>query len=133
CEHDREPIAGVALSLYGDTALLLFAATADKALQLRGSYFLFWQVITRLKAGGYRWFDLNGINQETTPGPSEFKARLAGTRGRLTQYLGQFEACENAMSWYAVKVADRVVEATRRARAQASDWLHRSTAPSGEA
>jgi lipid II:glycine glycyltransferase (peptidoglycan interpeptide bridge formation enzyme) len=132
CKHEGEPIAGVALSLSGDTALLLFAATAGKALELGGSYFLFWQVIERLKADGYRWFDLHGINHETTPGPSKFKARLAGTRGRFTQYLGQFEACENTMSWYAVKLADRVVETHRRARAQISDWLHHSTVPSAE-
>jgi lipid II:glycine glycyltransferase (peptidoglycan interpeptide bridge formation enzyme) len=126
CEHQGEPIAGIAFALSGDTALNLFAATGNKALQLRGSYFLYWHATKWLKENGYRWLDLNGINRKTAPGPSQFKAAVAGPLGKFTQYLGQFDACENWMSSYAVKLADRVHEAQWRARAQLSDlWARR--------
>jgi lipid II:glycine glycyltransferase (peptidoglycan interpeptide bridge formation enzyme) len=121
CQHQGEPIAGIALSLFGNTALNLFAATGNKALQLRGSYYLYWHTIEWLKANGYRWFDLNGINAKTSPGTSQFKAGMAGLLGKFTQYLGQFDACEYWKSWYAVRLADRVHETHWWARTRLSE------------
>jgi lipid II:glycine glycyltransferase (peptidoglycan interpeptide bridge formation enzyme) len=108
CKHSGDPVAGLVVSLMGFRALALFAATGDKGLGLRASYLLHWRMLEALKATNFRWFDLGGIDHETEPGLSQFKAGLAGKLGREIERVGQFQACESTMSNLLVKMGDQL-------------------------
>jgi hypothetical protein len=108
CEHLREPVAGLAVSMIGSRALAVFAATGDKGLDLRGSYLLHWRMVEVLKARNFRWYDLGEMDHKMLPGISQFKAGLAGKLGRETEYVGQFHACQSTMSSLLVRAGDKL-------------------------
>jgi lipid II:glycine glycyltransferase (peptidoglycan interpeptide bridge formation enzyme) len=108
CEHEGEPVAGMAVSLIGTAAIQCLAATGDRGLDCRASYLLHWQMLGWLKAQGCRWYDLNCINPETHPGTYQFKAGLSGRLGKEVEYLGQFQACGNRMSLWSVKTGEQL-------------------------
>lgn len=108
CELDGKPIAALVGSGLGDTGIELIAATNDRALKVNASYLLRWRMIQWLKENGCHWFDLGGIDPEKNPGSYHAKSGLAGKSGRDTRHIGQFEACQNLLSSFVVKVGDRV-------------------------
>jgi hypothetical protein len=108
CRHLRDPVAGLVVSPMGSRALAVFAATGDKGLDLRGSYFLHWRMLEALKAKHVRWYDLGGIDHKRDPGISQFKAGLAGKLGRETEYVGRFDAGESTMSYLLAKIGKRL-------------------------
>ena len=116
CQHGDVPVAGLAVSVLGDTALNLLAATGDTGLDLRGSYLLHWAMVRQLRSEGVRWYDLFGVNPVTTPGTYQFKTGLAGNLGRQLTYLGEFDYCSNGWSAAAVRTGEKIRAANARLR-----------------
>jgi len=118
---DCEPLGAVVWSELGETGHALFSATTVKALELECMYFLKWQEVLRLKERGLHWFDLGGIDPETAPGPTAFKAGLAGKSGKDVFFVGRFESCESLLSRVVVNGAEKVRKWLRGLRVR----LHR--------
>lgn len=114
CQHEGEPIAGIAVSRMGNTAVNLLAATGDKGLKMRGSYLLHWQMLERLQMRGCRWYDLFAINPETHPGTTQFKSGFAGKLGKDAAYLGQFSSCESRLKLLTIYFAEKLRNVLRR-------------------
>lgn len=116
CKADGEVCAGNICSAMGNTGVYLFGATSNNGLKSRGSYLLHWRTIEWLKAGGYEYYDLNGINPETNPGTYKFKSDLCGENGRDVHFLGRFEARGGLLSHSSVVCGDRLRGVYRRVR-----------------
>ncbi len=98
-------VAGLVLSLLGDTQVYLLGASDATGRDLRASYALHWEAIENAKARGLSWYDLGGIDPVENPGVYEFKngmggidvcaagpfeSVLPGWRGRLTRLAEEF-------------------------------------------
>lgn len=116
CRADGQPCAGHILSAIGNTGVYLFGATPNSGLKSRGSYLLHWRTIEWLKARGFSYYDLNGINPVTNPGTYKFKSDLCGERGRDVHFLGRFDARGNMLSHSSVACGDRLRTAYQRMR-----------------
>jgi lipid II:glycine glycyltransferase (peptidoglycan interpeptide bridge formation enzyme) len=108
CEFQGEPIAGLVVPSFGKTALNLLAATVEKGLKFRASYFLQWHMLRWLKEQGCRWYDLDLIDQRGHPGITQFKSGLAGRLGSTPEYLGQFESCGRPLNRVSVEMGSRL-------------------------
>ncbi len=95
CEQEGIPVAGIVASAIGDSAIYLLGATSDDGLKAKGSYLLQWTLIQWLKQGGFRWYDLGGINPERNPGVYHFKNGLSG---KDVSQLGPLVACNSVVS-----------------------------------
>ena len=124
CRHQGQTVAGLAVSALGPKSFAWLAATGDSGLEMRGSYLLQWHMIQRLKSQGVRSYDLGGINEVTHPGTAQYKLGLCGKRGRVVDYLGEFEACEAWTSRLVVKGTDRFRLALIRAQQFAQERWH---------
>lgn len=78
CEDNGVPVAGLAASAIGDSAIYLLGATSDSGLKSKGAYLLHWKMIQWLKEKGIRWYDLGGIDPEGNPGVYSFKRGFSG-------------------------------------------------------
>ena len=77
-KSDGEPVAGIACSFIGDTAVYLLGATNEKALKVRAANLLQWEAIKKAKQLGARFYDLGGIDPEANPGGFHFKQGMSG-------------------------------------------------------
>jgi len=109
CEFSGEPVAALVVSQVTSTAIALVAATGGRALELNGSYLLWWRTIERLKAQGCRWFDVGGIDPTGYPGTYQFKVGLAGKSGRDLIFR-QFEARADWLSSFVVQAGEHLRE-----------------------
>ncbi len=109
-------VAGVVLSVTGERAILLLAASNQEGRATRASYAVQWQAVRELKARGCRWYDLGGIDPRSNPGGHRFKQGLAGKSGQDVHYLGQFECCPDVVRATALGVAQAVQTGYRRTR-----------------
>ena len=75
--HQGRPVAGILLARHGRAATYQVAWTGDEGRRLRAHNLLLWQAVEHLKADGFRWFDLGGIN-ENAPDLTRFKRGLGG-------------------------------------------------------
>jgi hypothetical protein len=78
CEQGGIAVAGMVSSAMGDTGIYLLGATSDNGLNSKAAYLLQWTAIQWLKEGGFRWYDLGGIDPEHNPGVYSFKSGLSG-------------------------------------------------------
>lgn len=101
CHAEGTLCACVIYTDLGEIGFPLFAATADRGMDSRGSYLLQWIQVENLKRNGCSIFDLNGIDPENNPGTYRFKAGFAGEAGIDTHYGGSY--CTHGGVWrYAV-------------------------------
>lgn len=128
CEAAAEPVAAVGISAIGDTGHYFLGATGDKGLSLYASYLLHWRVVEWLKAQGYRWYDLFGLDPELNPGVYQFKAGLAGKGASESYHIGSFDVAGNLWSAAGVRLADRLRAAIWNARMR-SMRVRRSAPP----
>jgi len=77
-----------------DTCTYIIGWNSLEGRALCPNYFLLWKAILIFKRMGYRWFDLGGINEKTTPGITHFKRGLGGKEYTL---IGEFEAFPKGM------------------------------------
>ena len=71
------PVAGVLLTVHGNSATYLIGWSGDAGRRLRAHNLLLWRAVEQLKAAGIRWFDLGGINADA-PGVASFKRGMGG-------------------------------------------------------
>jgi len=72
---------------HGDTATYLVGWSSEEGRQLQANYLLLWKGIEEAKTIGLRWFDMGGLNQNTTKGVARFKE---GINGLPYQLIGEF-------------------------------------------
>jgi len=99
CKLDKEPIAALAWSSLGNTALPVLAATSNKALKLNASYLLFWKMIEEVKKQGLAFLDLGGINPARNPGGYTFKKGIASQNGKDIFFMGQYDFSPNMFNF----------------------------------
>jgi lipid II:glycine glycyltransferase (peptidoglycan interpeptide bridge formation enzyme) len=79
----EEPLAGICIVSHGSAATYLLGWNGQKGRRLKANQFLLWNAMMLLKEQGVRWFDLGGIDEDRTPGISEFKLGVNGVRYAL--------------------------------------------------
>lgn len=99
-----EYIAGHISSCLGNTAVNLFRANNEVALNLRAAYRLQWEGIRAAKETGFRWYDLGGIDPKENPGVYRFKKGMGGTDITVT---GPFEYYPSGLGRLIVSTAER--------------------------
>ena len=77
---EEEPLAGICIVSHGSAATYLLGWNGQKGRRLKANQFLLWNAMMLLKEQGVRWFDLGGIDEDRTPGISEFKLGVNGIR-----------------------------------------------------
>jgi lipid II:glycine glycyltransferase (peptidoglycan interpeptide bridge formation enzyme) len=60
----------------GCTALDFLVSTNERGRELDANSSLYWHAIIQAKENGCRWFDIGGVNENTTKGIAEFKQGL---------------------------------------------------------
>jgi lipid II:glycine glycyltransferase (peptidoglycan interpeptide bridge formation enzyme) len=108
CRSEGELCAGAICSAIGKTGVYLFGATSDVGMKSKGSYILQWKIIEWLREKKCLYYDLHGINPITNPGTYNFKTGLCGKNGKDVLFLGQFDAYQNIISFFAIKCFDLV-------------------------
>jgi len=103
CKSNGRLCSSYICSAMGNTGYLVLGATNDFGRKRNGSFAINWKILEWLKRGNYRWFDLGGINPIENPGVYHFKVGFTGKNGKDVQYLGQFDAVENFISFLFVK------------------------------
>jgi hypothetical protein len=78
CEYNGGIIAGHISSLLGNTAVNIFRANSEAALELRTGYCLQWEGVRYAKEAGLKWYDLGGIDPDNNPGVYAFKKGMGG-------------------------------------------------------
>lgn len=71
-------ISGHISSFLGNTAVNLFRANSEAALELRAGYCLQWEGVRCAKEAGLKWYDLGGIDPDNNPGVYVFKKGMGG-------------------------------------------------------
>lgn len=105
CCLDKEPVVGGVCSAMGDTAIQLFLATTERALEAQGAYRLFWEQIRLLKERQVRYYDIGGVDPEENPGGYRFKAGLSGA---MVSHVGDYEVCSRPLNTWMVQSAELV-------------------------
>jgi FemAB family len=113
CRSDAGLCSGAIYSVIGNSAIYLFGATSNIGMKSRGSYFLQWKIIEKLKQQGVRAYNLNGINPEENPGTYKFKYDLAGKNGRDVFYLGKVEEHPSPIGHSLIQVGEVLRESSR--------------------
>jgi hypothetical protein len=95
-------LGSLLLAGYGDTSLFLALALSGAGQAAHGGFVIHWQAVLAMKAAGFRWLDLGGVDpQRTPPGILQFKS---GLRGKPYQLVGELEAgrgvVSRALRWY---------------------------------
>jgi hypothetical protein len=114
CREEGTPVAALAWSVIGETCMPILAATGNRGTHLNASHLLFWNMILTLKDSGCRALNLGGINRARNPGGYTWKTGLSGKLGREVGLIGQFDACDRAVSMWLVRMGDGVIALRKR-------------------
>ncbi len=109
-EHEGRPVAGHVASVLGDTCVYLLGAANEAGLRQKASYLLQWDVLTRARQRGCRWYDLGGIDPVGNPGVYAFKAGLGGIEVTAP---GPFECRPTRLTAAVVSAAERAYRGLR--------------------
>jgi len=90
---EGEPLAGVVIFRFGDTAWYMYGASTDRHRNLMPTYLLQWEAIRWAKAHGCTTYDMWGapdVPEESDPmwGVYRFKA---GFGGQFVQHIGAYD------------------------------------------
>ena len=80
---NEQYISGLCIACHGTAATYLLGWTGIEGRELKATHFLLWSVIKYLRENGIIWFDLGGVDEESTPGITEFKYGMGGTAYEL--------------------------------------------------
>ena len=81
---ENNQIVGILVSIrHGKTSTYLIGATNKYGRKFNANYAMLWHAILHSKKNGCFWFDLGGINKNTTDGVKRFKTRLNGEAYKL--------------------------------------------------
>jgi lipid II:glycine glycyltransferase (peptidoglycan interpeptide bridge formation enzyme) len=102
---ENELMGSLVIAVIGDTGMYLFGSSSTKSIKMKlyVSYLLHWRVIIWLKEHGFKYYDLRGYEPDVYPGPSAFKAGLAGDDVR---FIGTLEIHEDLASLIIVRLGE---------------------------
>lgn len=104
-EKGEKRLGSILIACYGHSCMYLVGAVNESGKKFNAGQFLLWQSICKMRELGYKKFDVGGANPEKTPpGILHFKQGLGGKPYRL---IGQFEAYNNKLLAWLIKVAIR--------------------------
>jgi lipid II:glycine glycyltransferase (peptidoglycan interpeptide bridge formation enzyme) len=112
-EHNGNPLAALVWSMIGNTGVPIFSATGDDGMKSRASYLLRWRMLELLKENGSLYLDQGGLDPQKNPGGYHFKVGMGGSP---VSFIGQFESCENAVSYSIVNLGDAILLNYRKLR-----------------
>lgn len=93
--HRATPLGSVLIARCGLSAEYLAGTVLDAGRAFNVGQLLLWQAITDMKADGFSWFDVGGMDPALTPrGIYDFKRGLGGTPYR---YSNELEADDGGM------------------------------------
>lgn len=95
---------GLVLDITGDTAVYVLGASDPALRDLRPGHYLHWQGIEELKARGFRWYDLGGVDPDANPGVYDFKSGMTNVE---TTAPGPFELAPDPARALIVTLAER--------------------------
>ena len=121
--HQGEPVAGVVVSLLGDTALMQNSATAHAGLPLSAAFLVHWKAMRWVKASGGKRYDLHGVNAQANPGVHLFKRGFAGKGEAERVLIGTFESPGPMLSRLLVEGGQTVRTLAATCTAQASQVM----------
>jgi CelD/BcsL family acetyltransferase involved in cellulose biosynthesis len=107
---DGQPVAGMAASFLGDTAVYLLGASNELGREANAAYLLQWKTIEAAAARDLAWYDLGGIDPDGNPGVYRFKVRMGGAE---LSAPGPYEIAPGRLRAAAIRTAERVVRAAR--------------------
>lgn len=81
------PVAAALLLGHGHAATYQIGWSNEAGKKAGAMRLVLWRAIGHLRARGFRWLDLGGINPDTAPGVTEFKL---GTGGDASESVGLF-------------------------------------------
>jgi hypothetical protein len=102
---EQEPVGALLMSCLGDTALVLLAATNDKALTCGAAYLLWYTGAVMAGQKGMKRFDTGGIDPDENPGVFTFKSRMGGEE---LLHIGALEVCATATRKAVWRLSERV-------------------------
>jgi len=91
-------IATGIFSFYGDTVTYMHGASDNEHRNVMAPYLLQWELITRAKEKGFKYYDFYGIDDKKWPGVTRFKKGFGGFEKR---YPGTFDMVFSQI-WYNV-------------------------------
>ncbi len=107
-KRGEEGLGAILIARYGNTCEYILGAINPAGRAANVNYLLLWQAIIHMKELGYRWFDLGGMDPQSTPeGILHFKSGLSGHPYML---VGEVEAYNSNIM---VKAIRRYVRRTR--------------------
>ncbi|NVM03977.1 MAG: peptidoglycan bridge formation glycyltransferase FemA/FemB family protein, partial [Candidatus Helarchaeota archaeon] len=124
CKSNGKLCSSCICSAMGDTGYLVLGATSNFGRTINASYAVNWKILEWLRKGNYRWLDLCGINPIKNPGVYSFKVGFTGRNGKDVQYLGQFDAVENLISFLFVKCIVLMRLSYRKTKEKLSEILY---------
>ncbi len=100
-EHDDEPLAGILVSFYGDTAIYLHGGFNDLKRNFMAPYLCQWEAIKYAKSQGCKYYDFWGVAESNDPldpwaGITRFKE---GFGGEKVIFTGTYDIVINKF-WY---------------------------------
>jgi lipid II:glycine glycyltransferase (peptidoglycan interpeptide bridge formation enzyme) len=94
-KRGEETVGGILIARYGNICEYLVGVFNENGKKVNAGNYLLWQAIGQMKELGYRWFDLGGMNPETTPkGIFHFKS---GVNGVPYRYFPQIEGYDKGI------------------------------------
>lgn len=87
CFENQTPLAGLVVSVMGNTAIYVLGAAVGHGRCSKASYLLQWSLIQWLKKRQILWYDLGGIDPDKDPGVYHFKRGLSG---EVKHFTGPF-------------------------------------------
>ena len=103
--YEDEPIAGLILLTYKDTAFYLHGASDYDYRSYMAPHKLHWEVIKNLKALGFKLYDFWGIDANKWPGVTRFKL---GWGGKVVEYPGSFDFSASWFWYLAYKISRKI-------------------------
>ncbi len=104
--HDKV-ISMAIFSFFGDQVSYLHGGSANQDRQVMAPYLIHWHCLKLAKESGFKYYDLNGIDEKKWPGVTRFKK---GFDGKEINYPGTFDLIFD-QGWYNVY---RMVRKVRR-------------------
>ncbi len=105
-ENKKEAIAFLVSVRHGDTSTYLIGMSDLDGRKLNANYLLLWTAILDAKSSGCKYFDLGGLDDETTKGVAQFKKGTGGTYYKLVGewhwFIGLGEIVQRLLSKFKI-------------------------------
>lgn len=100
-EYHGRVIAAVLAGLFGDMITYIHGASSNENRNVMAPFLLHWQIMKMGKTEGYKYYDLNGIDEKKWPGVTRFKI---GFGGKIENYPGTKDLVFNNVYYGLYKV-----------------------------